>query len=261
MTMKNPLIVAIALGLLALWAAPAQAQQQVAAEFQAPLKLKGTVESLYCTNNTGPQINFSGEVEFPGGVTVQFIFRNNEKGTHEDSETTTADVTMTPAGGTITIPKQPVLGGVGGNPFIWIQLMDGQRTPLTGEIYMGRCVQGPVEAEVYGVLDAVANVSVTDCTNNPGPYISMDGGLSLGRGLMARFIFRNNDNPVGGPHKADAVSDITLVPAGYTIRIPKQPVEGGVGGNPWISVQYLSGTQAVGRETLLGRCVQLLPGN
>lgn len=258
---KNPLIVAIALGLLALWVIPAQAQQQVAAEFQAPLQLKGTVETIGCTNNPGPQISFDGSIVFPGGVTTQFIFRNNEKGTHEATETVTADVAVVSPGGTITIPKQPVNGGVGGNPFIWFQLMDGRRSPLTGEIYLGRCVQGPVETDFYALLDAVTTVAVADCTNNPGPFIYMDGGVSFDRGVMARFIFRNNDNPVGGPHQADSVADVTLVPAGYSIRIPKQPVEGGVGGNPWISVQFLSGTQPVGRETLLGRCVQLLPGN
>src|SRR6266704_1018572 len=51
-------------------------------------------------------------------------------------------VTVSPAGQAITIPKQPVLGGAGGNPFIWLQLVDDKGAPLTGEIYLGRCVQG-----------------------------------------------------------------------------------------------------------------------
>jgi hypothetical protein len=39
-------------------------------------------------------------------------------------------------------------------------------------------------------------------------------------------------------------------------------VQGGVGGNPWISVRFADASgQPMGPETLLGRCVQLLPGN
>ncbi len=46
------------------------------------------------------------------------------------------------------------------------------------------------------------------------------------------------------------------------MSFPKQPVQGGVGGNPWISVRFAdSAGQPIGSETLLGRCVQLLPGN
>jgi len=46
-----------------------------------------------------------------------------------------------PAGESITIPKQPVLGGVAGNPFIWVQLEDGNGRALTDEVYLGRCEQ------------------------------------------------------------------------------------------------------------------------
>lgn len=46
------------------------------------------------------------------------------------------------------------------------------------------------------------------------------------------------------------------------MELPKQPVQGGVGGNPWISVQLLGGAgDLIGTEVLLGHCVQLLPGN
>lgn len=52
------------------------------------------------------------------------------------------------------------------------------------------------------------------------------------------------------------------IAAGEQIVIPKQPVLGGVGGNPWISVQFASpGGEPYGNETLLGRCVQLMPGH
>jgi hypothetical protein len=58
------------------------------------------------------------------------------------------------------------------------------------------------------------------------------------------------------------MADVTLMSSGFSLSFPKQPVQGGVGGNPWISVRFAdSAGQQIGPETLLGRCVQLLPGN
>ena len=88
----------------------------------------------------------------------------------------------------------------------------------------------------------------------------LSGDLRVRPGVGARFIFRNNDNPVGGPHEFDDATlvRVTLVPPGLDVAFPKQPVLGGVGGNPWISFQFLSGTGAtLTDEYLLGRCVQL----
>jgi len=99
-----------------------------------------------------------------------------------------------------------------------------------------------------------------DCTNNPGPYITLSGALTLNAGVSAKLIFRNNDNPVGGPHEADVTTSVKLeiLPPGTTIQFPKQPVLGGVGGNPWIYLQFLTGGGAtIGAEYLIGRCVQL----
>jgi len=133
-----------------------------------------------------------------------------------------------------------------------------------------------------------AVVTTMDCENHPGPTITLEGGLILG-GLNvdfifrnninkdvhvrtesvtvnaslipkdSQFIFRNNDNPVGGPHEAIVKSDaIVLIPPDVSITFPKQPVRGGVGGNPWISVQFRNGDgTAIGGEVLLGRCEQL----
>ncbi|MEW6307061.1 MAG: hypothetical protein AB1705_26660 [Verrucomicrobiota bacterium] len=104
----------------------------------------------------------------------------------------------------------------------------------------------------------MTGTSAMDCANSPGPYISLDGGLTFSDGLQARFIFRNNDNPVGGPHEAVVSAPIVLIPAGVHVTFPKQPVQGGVGGNPWISIQWRLGDGTpIGSEVLLGRCVQL----
>jgi hypothetical protein len=235
----------------------AHGTEHVTATIAVPATLDGALE-IDCSNSPGPTVTLGGDLAF-AGIDAVAIFRNNQKGTHEYTATTTFDGTLLPSGETITIPKQPSRGGVGGNPFIWIQFLDGDGDALTGEIYLGRCVQGLNSfalAEAFAV-GAVANVDAAiDCSNNPGPFITFSGGMSL-NGLAARVIFRNNDNPVGGPHKADAVVERTLVADGTTIKFPKQPSLGGVGGNPWIWMQLLaSDGTALTDEIALGRCVQ-----
>ena len=85
--------------------------------------------------------------------------------------------------------------------------------------------------------------------------------MSVSPGVKARIIFRNQDS-TGAPHEAIAMADVTLTANAFAFSFPKQPVQGGVGGNPWISVRFAdSAEQQIGPETLLGRCVQLLPGN
>ena len=85
----------------------------------------------------------------------------------------------------------------------------------------------------------------------------MDASLAY-EGLGVQVIFRNNDNPVGGPHEATRSQTLSIIPPGLSFTFPKQPVQGGVGGNPWILAGFLDGGGAkVSDATLLGRCVQL----
>jgi hypothetical protein len=184
------------------------------------------------------------------------------KGTYEYLDEQEVDVNLMPAGSEITIPKQPVLGGVGGNPYIWIQFLDENGNPVSEEIFIGRCVQGYTfrgTREMVEETEAYATYSVEDCANNPGPFIYFDGGMSMS-GMQARLIFRNNDNPVGGPHEADAMlsQNMDVIPAGKAFTFPKQPVLGGVGGNPWIWSNFLDGNSSeISEEVLMGRIVQM----
>ena len=249
-------VAALALLCLSL-ASVAGADQQISAKLALPIQVSGSVTLSDCDNSHGPQVTLNADLVL-GGLNVQAIFRNNVKGTHEHVEEFVASAELLPEGGTITLPKQPVLGGTGGNPFIWIQFLDGKDNALTEEIFLGRCVQGlaAVDSKFLNAVLASANVGLEGCSNNPGPFITIDGGLTLS-GLKARFIFRNNDNPVGGPHVATRTADVVLIPAGATIQFPKQPVLGGVGGNPWIWVQFLhTDGEAASDEILIGRCVQ-----
>jgi hypothetical protein len=226
-----------------------------------PVDISFELTTFDCSNNPGPQISFEG-FSSTSGFGVRTIFRNNEKGTHQHVDDTTVNVNLLSDTETIVIPKQPVLGGVGGNPFIWIQFEDDNGNPLSDEIFIGRCVQNVTFKGSHNVdHNAVANVEYTvdGCSNSPGPEITFDAGISLD-GLNAVVIFRNNDNPVGGPHQAQATfsNSMEVIPSNTSYTFPKQPVHGGVGGNPWIWTQFIDGSGgSLSDEILLGRCVQI----
>jgi len=230
-------------------------------ELDLPVQVAYELSTYDCSNNPGPKITFSG-LAATAGFGVRTIFRNNMVGTHEHVEESAVDVSLQPNGSQIVIPKQPVLGGVGGNPFIWIQFVNEQGQAVTGEIFIGRCVQGYTFKGAQSVAEnaqGTTKYTVSGCENSPGPNITFEAGLSVA-GLNARIIFRNNDNKVGGPHEATATisSDLSVIPSGSSWTFPKQPVLGGVGGNPWIWTQFLNGSGApVSGEILLGRCEQL----
>lgn len=243
-------------------AATAATSPQFSQTFSMPVGVTTSTEVTGCDNSPGPYITVSGAMKL-GGLGTRTMFTNNVKGTHTYATDAHVDLTVIPNGSSITIPKQPVRGGVGGNPFIWMQLEDGRGQALTGELFLGRCVQGlrgTNSVDFSSLARALATLTVADCANSPGPYITLDGNLEVKSGLDAVFIFANNDNPVGGPHRAnaDAVVTVRLVPPGQVIRFNKQPSQGGVGGNPWIWFNFLSGTgAALGDPALLGRCEQL----
>jgi len=48
-------------------------------------------------------------------------------------------------------------------------------------------------------------------------------------------VHLRNQSTDGAPHEAIAMADVTLIAIGFAFSFPKQPVQGGVGGNPWIS--------------------------
>jgi hypothetical protein len=235
---------------------PVLAEQTVSVPFAMPVKVNGAVSVTGCNNAPGPQITLGGVIEL-GGLQVDVIFRNNAKGTHETIVEDVVRKVLIDVGDNIEIPKQPVLGGVGGNPFIWIQFLTSKNQALTPEIYIGRCVQGgaAINPEFLNAVLGAAKVTSEGCQNSPGPTITLDGTLTFS-GLKARFIFRNNDNPVGGPHVNNGtIRDVDIILEGTAITLPKSPAQGGVGGNPLIYLQFRQGNGApIGGEIRLGRC-------
>ena len=243
------------LALAGLMLAPAvQAGEQLIASHEMPVALAGIVDVTDCQNSGGPQVTLGGALAL-GGLQLEVTLKNNAKGTHKTEVLFATDLVLIPAGEAITIPKQPVRGGAGGNPHIWIQFHYGQGHNLTDEGYLGRCVQGlEISADLLNDVLAVADLDILDCRNHQGPYITLSGEVMLS-GLHARFIFRNN---MKGTHEAEEMRDVQIIGDGTTIRIPKQPVRGGVGGNPIISVRFLDGAgEPIGEEIELGRCNKL----
>lgn len=111
-----------------------RADQSVSVSFSLPVHLAATVNELGCANSPGPQITLE-----MSGLNCRFIFRNNVQGTH--TAEATATIKVLPGGSTVQIPKQPVLGGSGGNPFIFLQFMEEDDSLIGSPIFLGRCVQ------------------------------------------------------------------------------------------------------------------------
>jgi len=156
-----------------------------------PVSISADFSAYDCSNNPGPHITFSGG-SFLGGYGVEMTFTNNMKGTHTYTDGHTVNVTVMPADEQIVIPKQPVLGGVGGNPFIWVQFIDAKGAALSGEIFVGRCVQGAgwhVTQAAVTTASAVATFTVESCENSPGPFISFTSGVTMA-GMSARTVPR-----------------------------------------------------------------------
>src|SRR6266508_1901300 len=95
-----------------------------------PVSISADFSAYDCSNNPGPRITFSGGA-FLGGYGVEMTFTNNMKGTHTYTDGHTVDLTVMPANEQIVIPKQPVLSGAGGNPFIWVQFVDANGAALS----------------------------------------------------------------------------------------------------------------------------------
>jgi hypothetical protein len=229
------------------------ADQQVLAAINLAARANLTVNTTGCKNSGGPQVTLSGTIAL-GDVTARITLSNNAKGTHSTAVVQEMDFALL-LGDDIVIPKQPVLGGVGGNPHIWIQFHDGRGNNQSGEIYLGRCVQGlNISADLLQQAIALAEIGGDGCSNHPGPIITLGGTITLS-GLHARLIFRNN---LIGTHTAEEIRDVTLIGEGDEIVIPKQPSQGGVGGNPLIGIQFLDGNgDPLANPVNLGRCTQL----
>src|SRR5947209_8145523 len=192
--LKKTAMVALVLAVLGITSV-AHATTTASTTFQTPVHVQTSMTTSGCNNSPGPQITLQGAMTV-GGLGFQLLFENNLAGTHTFTVESTASAVVIPAGQSVTIPKQPVLGGTGGNPFISIQFVDSHNNPLSSTIFLGRCVQGPFNTNVDLSIPATATaqVSAASCDNH-GSTISLSGRMSL-TGINANIILTNNDNRV-----------------------------------------------------------------
>jgi hypothetical protein len=99
---------------------PSRADQQVVAGISLATRVNVTVNSSGCNNSGGPQVTLSGRIAL-GDLTAR--------------------VTLIAEGDEIVVPKQPSQGGVGGNPLISVQFLDGNGDPFADPVDLGRCNQ------------------------------------------------------------------------------------------------------------------------
>jgi hypothetical protein len=248
-----------ALGTLVL-AQPSLAEKAISSDLLVPAAVHMQVESSSCSNKGGPFITIGGEfltASLNGRLTAA-----NAGGVHSDSVDALLAARLVPDTGTpLVIPKQPPEkfdgGGAGGNPFIWFQAMDAGGKAMHEPILLGRCVQGLHDVHVlFGLLSHADATVDGSCSNNPGPWITIDGALVLG-GVDGRIIFSNNEKMT---HRRDEIGSLefVIVPKETPVVFPKQPSIGGVTGNPLLSFEFTDADgEPVSDAIKLGRCNKL----
>ncbi len=98
------------------------------------------VEGNSCANNPGPFIYIDAGSIALGGVNAEVIFTNNAKFTHAARGDATVSIEILPPGAKFVVPKQPPLGGAGGNPWVYFLFLNGDDPVGTwpGQL-LGRC--------------------------------------------------------------------------------------------------------------------------
>lgn len=224
----------------------------MARSITVPVRVKATVDHMAC-DNTGSSIEINGTLEY-GGLGVRMRFSNNMKGTR----TVTApdqelNIEVTPAGGSVSVPKQPSRGGVGGNPWISFTIATDGGDDLTEAIVLGRCVQGSrsnIDRWVDIPADMVMVLQALECSNK-GSSLTIGTDVD-GAGLDATILFDNNINKV--VHRADAAGRVD-VSLGEPLRIRKGGRVNAAGGNPHVYGRFVDdGGDVLTDEAYLGRC-------
>ena len=93
------------------------------------------VDSNTCTNHPGPFIYINNGLLSLSGVSAQITFTNNAKFTHVAQGDATVSLDIIVPGGQIVWPKQPPLGGAGGNPLVYFIFKKG--TGETADDFVG----------------------------------------------------------------------------------------------------------------------------
>lgn len=205
----------------------------LSATMTIPAMVQMRVSSTTCTN-TGSSVDITGAISL-GKAYFHSRLANNLKNTKTATNDQVGDFVVDPTSSpTLPIPKQPVLDGVGGNPWISVELATG--TPYAVQFpNIGRCVQG-VTFDLPATLVSLsqgnaATVAATSCTTTQSTL-----GIGLGNstpGITATVVFSNNK--IKSVHDAAASSSYSveiLSPRDFTKGVTRNL--SGAGGNPYV---------------------------
>lgn len=233
---------------------PAHADTTKRWNVNLPVSANVNVDTTGCSNHPGPVITIDGEFAI-GGATIQVRMDNNiNKEVHRfESEPVDAEIVVSDAEKT-TFAKQPPLGGVTGNPKVYLQLTDSDGGALTGEFYLGRCQSGGKHNikrnfGLPGLLSLI--LAAAECENSGGPNISFGSSLDS-PGIDAVLTLKGANGKF--TDSTDVKVKVQLSPE--NIVTPKGGNLNGPGGNPWVSArEYVNDTW--GSFDLIGRCNKL----
>jgi hypothetical protein len=231
--------------------------------YKIPVTAQFNVAPKACDNRTS-DIDISGELSFPGvGVDIRFQNQDNNLSPgavkHTKEVATTASFTIYDFA-VNSLPKQPVRGGVGGNPRIYVLLKDDQGNYISDPIYVGRCVTGNSykSGKYTAWLDADASAILTSltCDQKGGPFVDI-GTEGNHDGLDADVIFTNNAKFTHATDPYAAKIALTLSPPLHE-RKGGGVNGGGVTGNPLLSARFHDHNGVPMQDYIpLGRCNQL----
>ena len=236
----------------------------VHATFNVPYKITTSVTpDSYC-DNTGPHITFGSILELDGH-TAQVTLTQNVN--HSVQVVGSLALTLWNANDPTAPPqiaKQPPLGGVGGNPYLYF--LDD----TSGDInYLGRCVQdfGPGQNNGKGPwkhsgnLGGFADLTVQSLIcDNKGSSLQL--GTSSGVGDATGHLLLTNQ--FRGLDSVHLNKNDILASVGFTLASTPLKKGGGkfsgAGGNPNVSVETGTGLDPFvgdGNGIGLGRCNKL----
>ena len=255
------LLPAIALlPLLLLGISTARADQDISFGYSTPVTAHVSVSTGECDNSGGPTINLGGEIDLGDYKANVTYYQNVRKNLTLVGQNTQILLTTTNA---ISLPKQPPRGGVGGNPYIWIQFFKadgangGAGTALGDKTYLGRCVQG-FQADPNFLVDVLTknHIKTGGCSNRGGPTITLGSTLTVASGLWATFTFSNQgpDNNLHGLPEVTMTTSVNLLVKDTSLTTPDVQLKSNVGGNPYIKIQFFASDSPVTDVINLGRC-------
>jgi hypothetical protein len=249
-------ILALLVAVLLVLTGEATAKDRIQQSFDVPAQFTATIQTSECTATPGPRVNLAGSLVI-SPVDIEVIFSHPQHMNDPQSSVEVRRAVVPPNAPPTAAPQQSIVGPMGNNPFLWLQLTDSKGRPLTSEVFLGRCDQGQFSPTVDLLLptEAFADVSADSCNVSSGPVISLNGQMQTAP-IHGKVIFRNsNEIGLGGPRPGEAAIDVVFMAAGPAFLLPQDSAQAGTGGNPLISTQYRLGTGvAIGIEEKLGRC-------